>query len=612
MEDIEALVETLKRYNEAYRSGRPLVSDHEYDSLVEKLRKLDPDHPFLHVVEPEKFEVKREVRHPVPMLSTEKASTKDELEKFLIRVKKAAYEIGIKDVLFKVTPKLDGLAGRDDGKIFATRGNGEVGYEISSAFKKGVTPVGGRGMGLGEIAIVKSYFQEHLSDEFEHPRNMVVGIISSDILNDFAKKALEDEVVHFVPYTTLPTWIGSADELLENIEKITKDLTARTDYPSDGMVAEVIDDDLKNYMGATTHHYKWQIAVKKKGETALTIVKGIKWQVGRTGTITPVLQIRPVFLSGATIRRVTAHNAGFIEKKHIGPGAEIEIIRSGEVIPKIEKVVRASDQVSIPERCPACGEVLERNNDFLKCVNHSCKAQIEQSISHWFKTLGSADWFGIKTIRKLVNNGFNSLEKIYAMTESDFLSVGFGPVQSKNLSDAINISKNKAVQDWRFLAAFGISDLGKGDGRKLLSHIKLEELVDVKAEDIEKIHGFGSITSRSIENGVAKIKDTIKHMFSMNFNLEKTPLARELQSFVSPVAGKGIVFTGKMKHGSREEMQAEARKLGAKVQSAVSSKTDYLVCGENAGAKKIEKANRSGVRIISEDEYLKLIEGFRA
>ena len=610
MEDIEALVETLQKYNEAYRSGRSLISDHEYDILVEKLRKLKPDHRFLNIVEPEKFDAKREVKHPVPMLSTEKAYTKDELERFVIRIKKASDEIGIKNVLFKVMPKLDGLAGRDDGKIFATRGNGETGYEISSAFKKGVMPVGGRGKGLGEITIVESYFNLHLSDEFEHPRNMVVGIIFSDNLNDFAKKAIQDEAVRFVPYCTLPFWTGSADELLENLEKITKDLKTKTDYPSDGMVAEVVNDDLKNYMGATAHHYKWQIAIKKKGETALTIVEEIKWQVGRTGNVTPVLQIHPLLLSGATIRRVTAHNAGLVKKERIGPGAEIEIIRSGEVIPKLEKVVKVSEQVSVPKKCPSCMEALEWNNDFLKCINHSCKAQIEQSISHWFKTLGSVDWFGIKTIQKLVNNGFDSLEKIYAMTESDFLSVGFGPVQSKNLNDGINISKNKAVADWRFLAAFGISDLGKGDSRKLLSHIKLEELSDAKAEDIEKIHGFGSITSRSIENGIIKIKNTIKHMLSMNFNLEKTPLAKELQSYGSPVAGKGIVFTGKMEHGSREEMQAGARKLGAKVQSAVSGKTDYLVCGKNVGSKKIEKANKSSVQIISEDEYLELIERF--
>lgn len=612
MEEIERLVETLKRYNEAYRSGKLLVSDHEYDSLVQKLRELDPAHPFLHIVEPEKFEARKEVRHPVPMLSTEKAYTKEALARFVIRVKKEAGQIGITDVLFKVTSKLDGLAARDDGNIFATRGNGEVGYEISNAFKKGVIPVGGRGLGLGEVVIVKSYFDENLSGEFEHPRNMVVGIVTSDTLNVFAEKALQDEVVYFVPYAALPVWNGSADELVQNIDNILSDLTAKTDYPTDGVVAEVTDEEVKKYMGSTAHHYRWQIAYKTKGETAITVVEGIRWQVGRTGNVTPVLGVSPVSLSGATIRRVTAHNAGLILKKKIGINAEVEVIRSGEVIPKLEKVIKESDHIVIPDKCPSCGSALEWSNDFLKCRNDLCRAKIEQSISHWFKVLGNADWFGIKTIQRLVDNGYDSLEKIYAMVENDFLNIGFGPVQSKNLMEAINVSKTKPVEDWRFLAAFGIPDLGNGDSRKLLSHIKLKDLVDVKAGQIETIHGFGAITSLSIENGIAKIKDTIRHMLSIGFNLDKTVLAGELDSFDSPIAGKGVVFTGKMLHGNREEMQAEARMLRARVQSSVTGKTDYLICGENVGDSKIEKAKKLSVRIISETDYLNMIKRFRS
>ncbi|MBU4504662.1 MAG: DNA ligase, partial [Proteobacteria bacterium] len=516
-------------------------------------------------------------------------------------------EIGITDISFSVTPKLDGLAGRDDGTTLATRGNGETGYDISNSFNKGIIPAGGRGLGLGELVIVMSYFEEHMSDEFEHPRNMVVGIITSDILNEFAKKALQDNMVHFVPYSVLPKWTGGADELLENIEQITKDLKAKTDYPVDGMVAEVTNEDVKNHMGATAHHYRWQIAIKTKGETAITTVEGIKWQVGRTGNITPVLKIRPVYLSGSTIRNVTAHHAGLIQKKHIGVGAKIEVIRSGEVIPKLEKIIAESDEIIIPEKCPSCGTELEWKNDFLKCNNNSCEAQIEQSISHWFKTLGNADWFGIKTIQKLVKNGYDCLEKIYSMSENDFKSIGFGPGQSKNLAEAINISKNKPVEDWRFLAAFGISDLGKGDSRKLLSHMKIEELIDAKAEDIKKIPNFGPITSSAVEEGIKIIKTTIYHMLSIGFNLERTPIAKEQINIDSAIAGKHVVFTGKMDYKSREEIQEEARRLGAIVQTSISSRTDYLICGEKVGASKIEKAKEFGIIIISEKEYNKLI-----
>jgi len=194
------------------------------------------------------------------------------------------------------------------------------------------------------------------------------------------------------------------------------------------------------------------------------------------------------------------------------------------------------------------------------------------------------------------------------MTIQNFIDIGFGPVQSKNLTEAIDISKSKSVEDWRFLAAFGISDLGSGDSRKLLSHITFEDLMNAKAEDIEKIHGFGSITSRSITAGIYSIKDTINYMLSLDFNLEKTVLANDIKISESLFFSKRIVFTGKMKRGTREEMQAAARKLGAKVQSAVSGNTEYLVCGEIAGQNKIEKAKKSGARVISESEYFDMLE----
>jgi DNA ligase (NAD+) len=605
--NIDDLVSKLEHYNRAYRNGQPLVSDAEYDRLVEQLRQLDPNHSFLQRVEPEKFAGRTEVRHPVPMLSTEKAYTREQLQRFVDRVEKEAQAIGLSDVAFKVTPKLDGLAGRDDGMVFASRGNGMVGYEISSAFDKGIMPVGGRGQGLGEIVVVQTYFDAHLADKFEHPRNMVVGIVYSDTLNEDARQALEDKMIRFVPYSQLPVWQGKGKRLLEDIDAISDKLMADCDYPLDGVVAEVLDERLKAHMGATSHHYRWQIAVKRKGETTETIVQAIQWQVGRTGNVTPVLEVAPVNLSGATIRRVSAHHAGMVAKRGIGPGARVEIIRSGEVIPKLEQVLSAADQVDLPKRCPACGHELHWKGDFLRCGHPQCPAQIEQRISHWFRTLGSADWFGIKTIQKLVAQGYDTLEKIYAMDAETFARIGFGPVQSKNLDEALTISRAKAVEDWRFLAAFGIPDLGVGDSRRLLEHTGLEEIMHIDARTIADINGFGEITSRSIVQGVAEIKDTMLHMLALGFNLQKTLLLSQRVSAQSPVAGKNLVFSGKMQGGSREAMQAQARQLGANVQSAVSGNTDLLICGEKVGASKLDKASRLNVEILSEAAYYRLI-----
>ena len=607
MTDIQQLVDQLETYNRAYRDGQPLVTDQVYDELVEQLRALDPQHPFLTSVEPERFSGREEVRHTSPMLSLEKAYTDEQLQRFFARLAREAELIGVENVVYKAMPKLDGLAGRDDGEIFATRGNGWVGYEISSAFAKGVIPVGGRGQGLGEIVVVQSYFEQHLADKFEHPRNMVVGIISSDTLNEDARAAIEDGQVRFVPYSKLESWQGTAEEFIEQSESIIMELAEKTDYPMDGIVLEVLDERLREHLGATAHHYRWQIALKRKGRTAETIVQGIQWQVGRTGSVTPVLEVEPVNLSGATIRRVTAHHAGMIAKLGIGPGTRIEIIRSGEVIPKLEKVLSPATAPVLPDHCPACSKPLSWKGDFLRCDNSACPAQTEQRLLHWFRTLGNADWFGIKTIEKLVGAGRDSLEEIYAMTEPDFATLGFGPVQSVNLAQALQTSKTKPVEDWRFLAAFGIPDLGLGDSRKLLEHFPLEALPGLRAEQIAQINGFGDITSHSIVNGLQAVQETFNNMMKLGFSLEETPLAKDGTDSLSPIGGKRVVFTGKMTSGSREEMQARARQLGAQVQSSVSGNTDLLICGEKVGQAKLQKALAAGVKILTEEEYMRMI-----
>ena len=604
---IDELVDLLTAYNQAYRQGSPVVTDAEYDALVEQLRTIAPEHPFLKAVEPEQFPGRQEVRHPAPMLSIEKAYTREQLERFVARVQKEADALELDSVAFRLTPKLDGLAGRDDGRVFATRGNGRVGYEISSAFEKGVVPVGGRGRGVGEIVVVKSYFDERMADYFEHPRNMVVGIISSDTLNENSIIALNDGMVRFVPYSDMPGVVVDGRRLVEETRSLVEQLLADVDYPTDGVVADVTDERLKERMGATAHHYRWQIAIKTKGETARTTVTGIQWQVGRTGNVTPVMEVDPVSLSGATIRRVTAHHAGNIRNANIGIGTRIEIIRSGEVIPKLEAVLDARGELELPDACPSCGQPLVWQNDFLRCINNDCRAQIEQRLSHWFRILGNADWFGIKTIQKIVDKGHDSLEAIYGLSEPDFTSMGFGPVQSKNLAEAITISRTKPVEDWRFLAAFGIRDLGTGDSRKLLAHVAIEDILTLTEEQIEAIKGFGKITSKAIADDLKRLKDLIAYMLSLGFNLLHTPLAATQEAVESPIAGKGIVFTGKMMHGSRQSMQAEAAALGARVQTAVSGTTDYLVCGEKVGAAKMNKATRLGVTVLTEDAYLALL-----
>jgi DNA ligase (NAD+) len=608
MNKIEKLVSDLKRFNKAYRKGAPHITDQEYDALIEKLKKLDPQNPFLNAVEPEMFKDKKEVKHPAPMLSIEKAYSKEQLERFIARVKKEAEEIGITNPEFTAMPKLDGLAGRDDGKVLATRGSGTVGYDITELFEKGLEPIGGRGGGLGELVVVKSYFKKCLAERFVHPRNMVAGLVAADNINEFAKKALAEKKIHFVPYIFLNKWTGTGEELLEDSENIFEYLAKKTDYPMDGMAVYAQDEEIKKYMGATANAYRWQVAVKTKGETGVTTVKDIIWQVGRTGNITPVLLVEPLHLSGATIRRITAHHAGMANNEKIGKGAVIEVIRSGEVIPKLEKVINKSLQLNIPVKCPSCGFKTVWNNDFLKCENYNCKARIEQRIVHWFKTLGNADWFGIKTVRKLVKAGYDNIKKIYSLREIDLVNIGFGPVQSKNLILSLITSRKKKIEDWRFLAAFGIINLGIGESVKLLSYISLEKISEATAEFIENIEGFGPITSLSIDRGIKRISDDLNYMLALGFNLEKTPKASEIRSKTSPIAGKRIIFTGKMESGTRVDMQIKARKLGATIQAAIAKNTDWLIHGKDAGVSKLNKAKKLNISALSEKEYIDLLK----
>lgn len=602
--DIDTLAAELRAYNQAYRQGQPMIPDGEYDALVEQLRALAPDHPFLTAVEPEVFPEKAKIAHPVPMLSLEKAYSQRDVSLFMARVAKAAAPLGITDLTFRVTAKLDGVAGRDENGQLVTRGDGRSGFDISGVFDSGVVAVFGRGRGLGEIVMVKSYFDDHLADEFEHPRNLVVGIVGADQINERAQAALDAGAVHFVAYAGLPGWTGDGEALVSGIDAIFDDLTADLDYPVDGIVAEVTDPALREAMGATAHHYRWQIAYKRRGESAETRVADVSWQVGRTGNLTPVLGVEPVRLSGATIRRVTAHNAGMLKNLSVGPGARIEIIRSGEVIPKLESVLAPADTPTLPETCPSCGSDLVWRGDFLRCPNRArCRDQIVQGIRHWFQILGTADWFGIKTVERLVDAGHRSIPEVYRLGPAEYEAMGFGPTQSQNLANATAASLSQPVEDWRFLAAFGIPDLGVGDGRNLLTHFSLDDLLTATADEIEAIRGFGRIKGESIATGLAASRSLIQEMRGLGFELETTPRVEEACSD-SPIAGLKVVFTGKMTAGSRDEMIDSARALGAVVQKAVSGATDLLVCGERVGASKMKKAEAAGVRIMPEADYL--------
>ncbi len=608
------LVAFLEKASLAYRQGSPIIDDDTYDHVyLAELQRREPDHPYLTKVEAEPNFGSGRVKHPKPMLSLEKSYSVDETTKWVNRILKEASKqmINETDIRVMVTAKLDGLAAmlRED-KLLVTRGDGTHGNDISSSFTKGVVDAGNGISGVGELVMTTDYFETHLKKlGYAHPRNICVGVVNSDDVNEDFVKALKDGAVRFVPYSTLNHWEGSFTELIENHDSIQQKMIESCEYPTDGVVAEITHIPLKSVLGSTSHHNRWQIAIKQRSETKQATVRSITWQTKRTGRVTPVLEVSPIELSGATVRRVTAHHAGNVKTLKLGKGAVISVVRSGEVIPKIVTVLETASITKIPNNCASCGNSLAWHRDFLICTNHSsCPAQVENTLEHFFKIHGQVDGFGSKSIEKLVAAGINTLEKIYNSSVESFQEAGFGPGQSKNLRAELDRSILVETEDWRFLAAFGIPQLGQGDSRRLLQHIRLNDLAKLTQEKIMAIEGFAEISSADILGGLTKKRPIIKHMLSLGFNIYETPLLEPSEVIKSPISGMKIVFTGKMIQGSRNQMKKDALQLGAKVQSSVSTKTDILICGEKVGSAKISKAQKLGVQIMSENEYVVLLQ----
>lgn len=608
----EQLVEFLQVCNSLYRSGAPLISDHLYDSVfLAELLKRHPHHPYLESIEPEKAFAGKTVTLPEHMLSTEKTYSRNGIEKWLARIEKAAEQcrLNFSALRFRATPKLDGYAAYDDGEVLYTRGDGRKGTDISRVFGRGLIVAGNgdRGQGAGEIVVSQSYFNSHLADYFENARNFQASIIKEKELEQHALAAIENQAAVFYPFSALPGWQGTVGELTADFDNIIGSVPSLVDYDVDGVIFEVTDAVIKQFLGATRHHHRWQIAYKKNIETAIVKVLQVIPQTSRSGRVNPVAELEPTKLSGAVISRATAHHYGMVKEMGIGRDTIIELTRSGLVIPKIERVVKPSSP-QIPGRCPSCGSELVWDNDYLYCLNTTqCPAQIENSIEHFFRTLANVDGFGGKTIERLHACGINSVYAVYQLEFQQLLAMGFGEKTAQNLLDQLKRSRNDAIEDWRFLGAFGIHRMGLGNCERLLQHFRLNDIFNLSLEDVVNIEGFAEKTGEAVIASLAKIKQDFLEIRRLGFNLIETPLIGEKQQKQSSISGKTLVFTGTMVHGKRDDMIREAKRLGAKVAVSVTGKTDFLVAGSEVGASKISAAKEKGVQVIAEDDYLALI-----
>jgi len=599
----ELLVSTLRAYNTAYRVGEPLVSDADYDILVEDLRHREPDHEFLQAVEPEPENTfGKTVQLPVRMLSTQKAYTNEQLQRWCDEVTRVAQLLGVEPTL-RVTPKLDGYAAYNDGERLYTRGDGYKGMDITHFADRACLNV----CGQGEIVVDKEYFADYLSDKFENTRNVIAAAIKEGELDPDIETGITMGYIEFVPFVLLNGVESSPTELLPALESLWGVLVEGNPSDTDGLVIEVVDEAIKDEMGATNHHYRWQIAYKRNTEYHDIKVTGLTWQTAKTGRITPVVELEPTRISGVTVSRATGHHAGNVINQGIDEGASVRVCRSGQVIPYISEVIEEAPfgLVAHPSNCPSCGAETELNGDNLICPNTTgCVAQKAGMIEHFFKTIGNCDGFGPKVCEQLVSRGTTSVSQIYDMTVTNYRECGFGEKTSHNLVDEINASTSREIEDWRFLAAFGIPNFGPASCEKLLQKYPIALLDELEPEHLQLVEGIGELTAKSFHKAFQQLdQEGSFWVLLVQFKVKHTPIG---ETTTGKLAGKTICFTGAMQR-NRKEMEAEAKKLGATVTSSVSKKTDYLVCGENVGAAKTSAAEKNGVRILSEAEYVELI-----
>lgn len=609
--DNDKMLTFLRAANAMYRAGTPAVDDLVYDAVHRIFAANNPEHEFVLQVEAEPLHVAKTVPLPVKMLSTDKAYSVDEIKKWVTRIEKSAEKLDVprQDIQLRVTPKLDGYAAYDDGERLYTRGDGTRGQDISRVFERGLK-VGGngeRGQGPGEIVVDKDYFEENLSAHFENSRNIQASIIAEKNIDDNVKKALDDGAALFYPFAQLDAWQGNIDTFLKDFDSITAEIWSSSAFDVDGVIIETTHGAIKEDMGATRHHHRWQIAYKANVEKATVKVLNVVPQTARTGRISPVVELEPTRLSGAEIRRATAHHYGMVKSKGIGEGALIQLVRSGLVIPKIEEVLESA-QPQIPDVCPSCSTHVIWDGDNLMCPNKiDCAAQAENSIIHFFKTLGNNDGFGPATISVLYKEGIKTIHDIYHLDEARLAECGYKEKTVANLLNQLEASRSLAIEDWRFLSAFGVVRLGQGSSERLLQHFAIDKIFDASVEQIADIDGFAEKTAVAIVEGLANIKAEFFAIYELGFNLERTPLLSESAESDNPIAGKVVVFTGSMQQGSRTDMEKQAKALGAKVAKSVSGKTDFLVTGEKVGAKKINDAQDKGVKVVSEAEYLAML-----
>lgn len=616
--DESTLENAMVIFDRQYEMGNELIEDPFYDEFYHAFINKFPNNALSLKIRSE-FEQKpnnenlEKVIHSHPMLSTDKGYTKKDIDHWIKKIIKTAKDIEESDYHIIITPKLDGMAARYENNVLATRGDGVKGFNVTHVFDRGIVPFKGDKTeeGDGELVLSQSYFDKNLSNEFSHPRNVMVGIVKSDTLTEASIDTLESKAAYFVRYDSMECLKLKAEEILEMdnfydycFEQLIKNIDF--DFPIDGFVAVVDNNKIREELGHNNKYHNWMLAIKTKGEFQDVEVLNISLQTGRTGRVTPVIEIPPTKISGAVIRNITGHNIKLLKEKGINKGAIIRVVRSGEVIPYVSEVIKTSNE-ELEVKCPSCGgDVIQISESVSECANKmNCPAQLVNSIIYHFKVLEAKN-YGKSTAEKIVESGLvDNLSEVYKLSHSDFMNMGLGPRQSEILIEERQKIIDIQQKPEKIIASFGINNLGSRASKSLLAYFDFYDLVlgRININQISEIENFGEISANNIYYGIIDNQNVIRNILETGIKPEE----KEVVDNNSPISGCNVVFTGSMQQGNRKDMEEQAGKLGAVVQKSVNKKTNYLIAGEKAGSK-IEKANKLGIKVLTEQEYLSIIE----
>jgi DNA ligase (NAD+) len=660
-----------------YILNDPLISDFEYDILYKQLKKIESENPALIIPGSPTQRVAKgltkdfpTVQHLVPMLSLENSYDADDL---LDWDRKARELTGLENIEYCVEPKFDGASisliyENDLLTRGATRGDGVEGDDITTNIKQirsvplsakfsdyGIQQIEIR----GEVLMTKSNFKKYNDQLAEqnlpplaNPRNSAAGSLRIKDSKEVSRRNLEAFLYHVSYYTNvdgypktndrkpktenpLLTHSGSLKMLWDlgfrspqKEKKVLQGIQAVIDfchefeqqrdelpYEIDGIVVKVNDISLQDKMGMTTHHPRWAIAFKFKARQATTKLRGVEFQVGRTGAVTPVAKLDPVAIGGVTVSSISVHNEEYIREKDLKIGDSVLIERAGDVIPQIVKSLpelRKGDEKEIvfPKQCPICKSELAKEEEeaVWRCINIECPAQVVERIIH-FASKDAMDIrsFGDANVRKFFELGF--LKDIPGIYKLPFDKIGgmegFGEKSISNLKAAIETSKLQPLH--RIIYALGIRFVGETTAKVLANAVSyLPEFKNKSLEDLQSLEDIGPKVAGSILKFFS-IPDNmymLQQLEDLGLNLKNN---RSAKAAGGNLDGQTFLFTGTLLELKRGEAEEMVEKNGGKLLSGVSSKLSYLIVGEDAGSK-LEKAKKiPSIKILSEKEFLQLI-----